>query len=132
MRLQVQPLASLSGLRIRRCHELWCRSQTQLGYGIAVAVAVSVAVAGSCSCSSDLTQPGNLHMQQGAGLKRQKTNKNKKKHFCKICLQLLTFYIEKAPVKVSFIFNLLTCSLTKANQGAYWSLCLLEILSVYI
>ena len=26
MRLQVQPLASLSGLRIWRCHELWCRS----------------------------------------------------------------------------------------------------------
>ena len=24
-RLQVQSLASLSGLRIRRCHELWCR-----------------------------------------------------------------------------------------------------------
>ena len=31
----------LSGLRIRRCHELWYKSQTQLGfdcYGIAVAV----------------------------------------------------------------------------------------------
>ena len=26
MRFQVQPLASLGGLRIRRCHELWCRS----------------------------------------------------------------------------------------------------------
>ena len=25
MRTQVQSLASLSGLRIRRCHELWCR-----------------------------------------------------------------------------------------------------------
>ena len=28
--LQVQSLASLSGLRIRRCRELWCRSKTQL------------------------------------------------------------------------------------------------------
>ena len=37
MRLWVQFLASLSGLRIRHCHELWCRSQTRLGYGIAVA-----------------------------------------------------------------------------------------------
>ena len=38
MRLQVRSLASISGLRIRRCQELWCRSQTWLGSGIAVAV----------------------------------------------------------------------------------------------
>ena len=37
MRLQVRSLASLRGLRIRRCHEPWCRSQTQLGSGVAVA-----------------------------------------------------------------------------------------------
>ena len=37
-RLQVQSLASLSGLRIRHCGELWCRLQTQLRSGIAVAV----------------------------------------------------------------------------------------------
>ena len=37
---RVQSLASLSGSRIRCCHELWCRSQTQLGSGVAVAVAV--------------------------------------------------------------------------------------------
>ena len=37
MRLRVRSLASLSGLRIRRCRELWCRSQTWLGSGLAVA-----------------------------------------------------------------------------------------------
>ena len=37
--MQVQPLASRSGLRIRSCCELWCRSQMQLGSGIALAVA---------------------------------------------------------------------------------------------
>ena len=37
MRLWVQSLALLSGLRIRRCRELWCRSQMQLG-SVAVAV----------------------------------------------------------------------------------------------
>ena len=37
MRLWVQSLASLSGLRIWRCCELWYRSQTWLGSGIAVA-----------------------------------------------------------------------------------------------
>ena len=31
MRTQVQSLASLSGLRIQCCHELWYRSQTWLG-----------------------------------------------------------------------------------------------------
>ena len=39
--MQVRSLASLSGLRIQHCHELWCRSQMQLRSGIAMA--------GSCS-----------------------------------------------------------------------------------
>ena len=47
MRIQVQSLALLSGLRIGRCHELWCRLQMWLGSGIAMAVAV----AGNC-CSN--------------------------------------------------------------------------------
>ena len=39
MRLQQIPsLASLGGWRIWCCHELWCRSQMQLGSGVAVAV----------------------------------------------------------------------------------------------
>ena len=38
MRMRVRPLVSLRGLRIRRCIELWCRSQTQFGSGGVVAV----------------------------------------------------------------------------------------------
>ena len=38
MRTQVRSLASLGGLRIRCCRELWCRLQMQLGSGVAVAV----------------------------------------------------------------------------------------------
>ena len=39
MKLRVQSLASLSGLRIQHCHELWwCRSQMQLRSRVAVAV----------------------------------------------------------------------------------------------
>ena len=34
-------LASISGLRIRCCHELWCRSQVWLGSCLAVAEAGS-------------------------------------------------------------------------------------------
>ena len=39
MRLRVRSLPLLSGVRIRRCCELWCRLKTRLGSRIAVAVA---------------------------------------------------------------------------------------------
>ena len=38
MKTLVRSLVSLSGLRSRHCHELWCRLQTRLGSCIAVAV----------------------------------------------------------------------------------------------
>ena len=41
MRLRVRSLASLSWLRIWRCHELWCWSQMWLGSGVAVAVVLA-------------------------------------------------------------------------------------------
>ena len=46
MRLRVQSLALLSGLRIRCCYELWCRSQMRLGSYVAV-----------CSCGVALIGP---------------------------------------------------------------------------
>ena len=49
MKMRVRSLASLSGLKSWGCHELWCRSQTQLGSCFAVDV-VWVS-----SCSSDST-----------------------------------------------------------------------------
>ena len=36
--MQVRTLASLSGLRIRHCREVWCRSQMQPGFFIAEAL----------------------------------------------------------------------------------------------
>ena len=39
MRMWAPSLASFWRLRIWRCHELWCRSQTRLGFSTAVAVA---------------------------------------------------------------------------------------------
>ena len=44
MRMRVRSLALLSGLRIHRCPELWCRSKTWLRSRVAVAVVVAVAV----------------------------------------------------------------------------------------
>ena len=43
MRIPVQSLALLNGLRIRHCCELWCGLQTWLGSGIAVAVVAVIA-----------------------------------------------------------------------------------------
>ena len=39
IRMQVQSLDLLSGLKIQHCCEVWCRSKVQLRSGIAVAVA---------------------------------------------------------------------------------------------
>ena len=39
MRLQVRSLALFNGLRIRHCHELWCKAPSRLGSGVAMAVA---------------------------------------------------------------------------------------------
>ena len=39
MRMQVQSLAPISGLRIQDCREPWCRLQMRLGSGVAVALA---------------------------------------------------------------------------------------------
>ena len=73
MGTQIQPLASLSGLRIWRYHELWCRSQTWLGSRTAVA----------------LIRPlgWELPCATGAALKRLKKRKRK----CMICI-IFSYY----------------------------------------
>ena len=71
MRFQVQSLASLSGLRIRCCPELWCRLQTRLRSGVTVALGRPAATA----------LIGHLDWEPpyatGAALKRQKDKKKK-------------------------------------------------------
>ena len=49
MRIHVQSLALLSGLRIQRCCELWCRSQMRLRSCVAVALVQA------SSCGSNWT-----------------------------------------------------------------------------
>ena len=44
LRMLVQSLALLSGLRIQHCHNLWGSLQMQLRYGVAVAVAPALAL----------------------------------------------------------------------------------------
>ena len=74
MRMQVGCLASLSGLRIQRCHVLWCRSQTRLRSDVAVVVAVAVAVASDYN--SDLTSSlGTSSVCHECGPKKKKKKK---------------------------------------------------------
>ena len=70
MRTQVRSLALLSMLRIRHCHELWCRWQMWLGSRIAVAVVYAG------SCSSNLTPSPGTSTCHVCSLK--KTNKKRK------------------------------------------------------
>ena len=68
MRMRVQSLASFSGLMIKHCYELWCRSQIWLGSGVAVAVVWAG------SCRSDLTLSLGNSMcpkKEGMALKRK-------------------------------------------------------------
>ena len=75
MRLRVGSLASLSGLRIWRCHELRCRSQTRLRSDVAVAVARAG------SCSSNLTPSVGTSICRGCSPK----NKTKQVTFVSNC-----------------------------------------------
>ena len=73
MKMQVQSLDSLSGLRIWYCRELWCKQQMRLGSRVAVAVAQAG------SCSSEWTPSLGTSMCRRCSPKRQKDQKKKKK-----------------------------------------------------
>ena len=75
MRLRVRPLALLSGLRIRRCHELWCRLQMRLRSGVAVAVAV--VEAGGYSSAPIRPLAWEPPYSAGVALEKAKRQKNK-------------------------------------------------------
>ena len=66
MRMRVRSLALLSGLRIRHCYELQCKSQMQLGSSVAVAVVKTG------SCSSDLTPNLGTSICRRCGHKKKK------------------------------------------------------------
>ena len=69
MRMQVQSLASLSGLGIQHCWQPWYRSQTQLRSQVAVAVVQA------SSCSSNSTHSLGPYAM-GTALKRPPPNNN--------------------------------------------------------
>ena len=72
MKLWVQSLAFLSGLRIWHCCELWCRSQTRW-----LVSCISVAVVQANSCSSYLTPSLGTSICHECGPKKQKQKQKK-------------------------------------------------------
>ena len=72
MRFRVPSLASLSGLRIQHCCELWYRSQTQLGSYVAVAVVQTG------NCSSDSIPSLGTSVCLGCSPKMQQQQQQKK------------------------------------------------------
>ena len=92
MGLRVWFLASLSGLRILRCYELWCRLQTWLGSGIAVAMA--------SNCSSGLTPSLGTSICLRLGFK-----KTKKKGGCGGWVEKEKFPPTYGSLKVPIKFN---------------------------
>ena len=64
VRMRVQSLAFLSGLKIRRYHKLWCRWKMWLGSGVAVAVMEA------CGCSSNLTPSMGTSLHHRCGHKK--------------------------------------------------------------
>ena len=71
MRLWVRSLALLSGLRIRRCRELWCRLQTRLRSCVAEALARLAATA--------LIRPLAWEPPYAAGAAQEMAKRQKKK-----------------------------------------------------
>ena len=80
-RMRVGSLASLNGLRIQHCRELWCRSQTWLGSCVAVAVVMagsfrsadSTPILGTCICC-----------RSGLKKKGKKCGPERLRHFTKV------------------------------------------------
>ena len=68
MKLLVQSMASISGLGIWHCCELWCRSQMQVKSGIAVAVMQA------SGYSSDYTPSLGTSICLGGGPRKDKKN----------------------------------------------------------
>ena len=79
LRMRVWSLASLGGLRIWCCHELWCSSQMQLGSHIAVALVLVQNLWQAGSCSSDSMPSLGTSICCRCSLKNQKKKKKKKR-----------------------------------------------------
>ena len=108
----------LSGLRIQRCHGLWCRSQTQLGSCVAVAV---VSAGGF---SSDSTPAWELPHATNAALKKQQQQQQKTKKKKRISSNIVVMITTPPPSPIIMIIIdlslLLICSRSRVKSLKYF------------
>ena len=81
MKLQVWSLASLSGLRVWHCHELWCKLQSWLRSGIAVAWRRPSAIALIWPLAWELLYAVGVALKKKKSAKR-KAQQPKTTHYC--------------------------------------------------
>ena len=87
MRMQVQSLASFSGLRIWHCRELLCRLQTRLRSGVAVAVVyLAVALIGPLAWEPPYAMGGALKKQTKKKQKHPTKSSNQEEILCNTVL----------------------------------------------
>ena len=84
-------MPSLSGLRIRGCHELWYSSQMRLGSSIAVAVVQA------SSYGSDLTLRLGISIYHGCSSKKAKQNKTIISSFIQ---QIILGFLYEQPIAI--------------------------------
>ena len=125
MRMWVQSLALLRGLRLQRCHELWCRLQMRLGPGIAMAVARS--------CSSNPAPSLGTSICHRCRPKKQANKRVSTDIPCQVKLAHLFFHIQgwsSSAQQVSSTY----CSFLKGTSYTtpYHSIRHIKALDVYL
>ena len=104
MRTRVQCLASLRGLRIRHCHELWCRSQMWH----------CMAVVQTNSCSSNSTPSLGTSICHGCGPKK---TKKKKVHIFNFSLLISnTITIHRCNPQEPKLYRVFSPTISELNQ----------------
>ena len=97
MRLWVQSLALLSGLRIWRCRELWRRSQTRLGSGVAVALALLWLWHRPVATAQIRPLAWEPPYTMGVALKEKKERKRERGNCSKYIYQIFYIYLYSLP-----------------------------------
>ena len=108
MRMQVQSLASLSRLKIRRCCKLWCRLQMWLGSSVAVAVAQASAAAPIKHLARELPYDTGVVVKRKKETKLSQNHKEtfrSKRYACYLIVMMVSQMYTYVQTHKSYILN---------------------------